>query len=319
MNRATLIRLLLIPALSIPTAMAEASSKNVWKDGINYIAINSDAMDNPNNHPYEIESKKLARILSHIKIESRDNESLTSLISFDSEKKLVRVFTDKEIDALAQGISGALKKTGKNDVVTFSVSDFRDVYFGNKRLSVSGTAFIKNENLNLLFGEIHVDLHKKYVRSGQGVSNSRFASNVELSNFKLPTGNISQEQNHDWQLKGFPGANSVNNRPDWLSINLSQQYDYQQPKAQTEVIQNKYLSETQKAQQVQKPSDIEERLKRLEAATAASVTAATVSTTPTVSDDSVEARLRKVKALYEEGIIPESVYLQKMNAIISEL
>ena len=314
MNRATLIRLLLIPALSIPTAMVEASSQNVWKDGINYIAINSDAMDNQNNHPYEIESKKLARILSHIQIESKDKKSLTSLISFDSEKKVIRVFTAKEIDVLAQGISRALKQSEKNEVVTFSVSDFRNVYFGDKRLSISGTAFIKNENLNLLFGEIHVDLHKKYVRSGQGVSNSRFASNVELSNFKLSTGNRSKEQDHDWQLKGFSGANPVNNRSDWLSINLAQQYDYQESQAQTEVIQNKYLSETQKTKQVQQPSDIEERLKRLEAATAA-----TVSKTPTESGDSVEARLRKVKALYEEGIIPESVYLQKMNAIISEL
>lgn len=319
MNRATLIRLLLIPALSIPTAMAEASSKNVWKEGINYIAINSDAMDNPNNHPYEIQSQKLARILSHIKIESKEKESLTSLVSFDSDKKLIRVFTAKEIDVLAQGISGALKNTAKNEVITFSVSDFRNVYFGNKRLSISGTAFIENENLNLLFGEIHVDLHKKYVRSGQGVSNSRFASNVELSNFKLSTGNTSKEQDHDWQLKGFSGSTLVNNRSDWISINLSQQYDYQESKAQTEVIQNKYLSESQKAQQVQQPSDIEERLKRLEAATAATATAATVSTTPITPDNSVEARLRKVKALYEEGIIPENVYLQKMNAIISEL
>ncbi|MAY42884.1 MULTISPECIES: hypothetical protein [unclassified Neptuniibacter] len=317
MNRATLIRLLLIPALSIPTAMVEASSQNVWKDGINYIAINSDAMDNQNNHPYEIESKKLARILSHIKIESKDKKSLTSLISFDSEKKVIRVFTAKEIDVLAQGISKALEQSKKNEVVTFSVSDFRNVYFGDKRLSISGTAFIKNENLNLLFGEIHVDFHKKYVRSGQGVSNSRFASNVELSNFKLSTGNTSKEQDHDWQLKVFSGANSVNNRSDWLSINLAQQYDYQESQAQTEVIQNKYLSESQKAQQVQQPSDIEERLKRLEAATA--TTAATASKTPTESVDSVEARLRKVKALYEDGIIPESVYLQKMNAIISEL
>tara|TARA_Y100000782_G_scaffold69188_1_gene74986 strand:+ start:645 stop:1538 length:894 start_codon:yes stop_codon:yes gene_type:complete len=297
--------------------MVEASSQNVWKDGINYIAINSDAMDNQNNHPYEIESKKLARILSHIKIESKDKKSLTSLISFDSEKKVIRVFTAKEIDVLAQGISKALEQSKKNEVVTFSVSDFRNVYFGDKRLSISGTAFIKNENLNLLFGEIHVDFHKKYVRSGQGVSNSRFASNVELSNFKLSTGNTSKEQDHDWQLKVFSGANSVNNRSDWLSINLAQQYDYQESQAQTEVIQNKYLSESQKAQQVQQPSDIEERLKRLEAATA--TTAATASKTPTESVDSVEARLRKVKALYEDGIIPESVYLQKMNAIISEL
>ncbi|WP_067988260.1 hypothetical protein [Neptuniibacter pectenicola] len=316
MNRATLLKLMLIPALALPFTTSQAATKMLWKEGNDYIAINSDAASINANHPYKVETQKLARILSQLKIGAKQQNSLTSIISSSSKSKDTRIFTDKEIDLLAQGISNALTKASANEAVTFSISDFRDVYFGDKRLSISGTAFIQDNALNLLFGEVHVDLHKKYIRSGEGVSNSRFASNVELANFKLPTGNVNKEASHDWKLKPFPGASLVNNRTDWLSIKLAHQYNYQQPENHAEKIKSKYLSEIQKNELTSKESAIEERLKRLENATKA---VEAQKAAPTIDPNSVEARLKKVKSLYEQGVIPESVYLNKMNAIINEL
>ena len=316
MNRATLLKLMLIPALALPFTTSQAATEMLWKEGNDYIAINSDAASINANHPYKVETQKLARILSQLEIGAKKQNSLTSIISSSSKSKDIRIFTDKEIDLLAQGISNALTKASANEAVTFSISDFRDVYFGDKRLSISGTAFIQDNALNLLFGEVHVDLHKKYIRSGEGVSNSRFASNVELANFKLSTGNVNKEVDHDWNLKLFPGASLVNNRTDWLSINLEHQYNYQQPENHAEKIKSKYLSEIQKNELTSKESAIEERLKRLENATKA---VEAQKAAPTIDPNSVEARLKKVKSLYEQGVIPESVYLNKMNAIINEL
>lgn|GEM_PF-1640048 len=316
MNRATLLKLMLIPALALPVTTSQAATEMLWKEGNDYIAINSDTASINANHPYKIEAQKLARILSQLEIGDKKQNSLTSFISSSSKNKAIRIFTDKEIDLLAQGISNALTKASVNEAVTFSISDFRDVYFGDKRLSISGTAFVQENALNLLFGEVHVDLHKKYIRSGEGVSNSRFASNVELSHFKLSTGNVNKEVNHDWNLKLFPGASLVNNRTDWLSINLEHQYNYQQPKDQAEEIKSKYLSEVQKNELTSKESAIEERLQRLENATKA---VEAQNAAPTIDPNSIEARLKKVKSLYEQGVIPESVYLNKMNAIINEL
>jgi len=315
-NRATLLKLMLIPALALPVTTSQAATEMLWKEGNDYIAINSDTASINANHPYKIEAQKLARILSQLEIGDKKQNSLTSFISSSSKNKAIRIFTDKEIDLLAQGISNALTKASVNEAVTFSISDFRDVYFGDKRLSISGTAFVQENALNLLFGEVHVDLHKKYIRSGEGVSNSRFASNVELSHFKLSTGNVNKEVNHDWNLKLFPGASLVNNRTDWLSINLEHQYNYQQPKDQAEEIKSKYLSEVQKNELTSKESAIEERLQRLENATKA---VEAQNAAPTIDPNSIEARLKKVKSLYEQGVIPESVYLNKMNAIINEL
>jgi len=315
-NRATLIKLMLIPALSLAFTNSQAATETLWKDGTDYIGVSSQKTGGNATHPYQLDAQKVARILSQLEIQEKEQTGLTSIISSSSTNKERRIFTDKEIDILAQGISDALKKASKDEAITFSMSDFRSIYFGDKRLSTSGTAFVRGDALNLLFGEIHVDLHKKYIRSGEGVSNSRYASNVELSHFKLPTGDITEENDHAWKLKTFPGATMVNNRNDWLSVSLDHKYDYQQPHNPTEVIQNKYLSENQKNKQDEKESAIEERLQRLEKATQE----ASVATAPSSpNENSVEARLKKVKSLYEQGVIPESVYLNKMNAIINEL
>ena len=309
MNRANLFKLLLV-SLTL-SSVVEAAPQTVWKDKTNYISI-STLSDITNDHPAKIEPEKLARILSQLRIINKPSESLLSLVEMTSDRD-VRVFSNKEIDTLAQSFSYALNKSATNEAVTFTISDFKNVYFGDKNLSVSGTAFIKDQKLNMLFGEIHVDLQKKYVRSGQGVSNSRFASNVELANFRLDTGNVNRAGTHDWQLKQFPGAELVNKRHDWIRISLNQDYTYVQDIAEKEQLEGKYLSSEQKAQQNKQQSELEERIQKLEQATASS------NTTPAAQPSSVETRLRKLKELYEQGAIPESLYMEKMRSIISEL
>ena len=308
MNRANLIKLLLM-SLTLPSA-AVASPQTVWKEKTNYVAIKDDIQAG-NNHPYQVEEDKLARILSQLKITHKSSNSLLTLTDSSSNKDSY-VFSDREIDVLTQGIHNALEKAAAKEVVTFSVSDFKDVYFGNKNLSVSGTAFIKGENLNLIFGEIHVDLHKKYVRSGQGVSNSRFASNVELANFKLNTGSTAKAGKHNWSLQAFTGATLVNQRHDWISINLDRDYSYSQKSSEQEQLQQKYLSEAQKSEKDAQQSQLEERIKKLEQASS-------VPPENAIAESSVESRLRKLKALHEQGAIPESIYLEKMRSIINEL
>ncbi|WP_415887543.1 hypothetical protein ACMXYR_05270 [Neptuniibacter sp. QD29_5] len=309
MNRAKLTNLLFF-SLTL-SSIVEASPQTIWKDKSNYIAISSKA-DVNNDHPSQIEPEKLARILSQLRISDKTSASLLNLMDSSTDQHS-RVFSNKEIDLLAQGLSKALTKAATNEAVTFSVSDFKSVYFGNKNLSVSGTAFIKDNNLNMIFGEIHVDLHKKYVRSGEGVSNSRFASNVELANFKLDTGNTSKVGQHDWQLQPFSGAELVNQRHDWVRISLDQNYDYIQEVAHKDQLEQKYLSNEQKAQESQQQNALEERIKKLEQATIQPAV------TNTVKPSSVEARLRQLQELYEQGTIPESIYLEKMRSIISEL
>lgn len=286
----------------LPFVALEASPKKVWKEGIDYVEVSSNELLPATNHPYQLEASKLASILSQLKVVDEISEDP------HSKNNGATVFTDKEIDALAQGISGALSQTSQGEAITFSVSDFRSAYLGSKRLSSSGTVFVQDHKFNIIFGEIHVDLQKKYVRGGQGVSNSRFASNVELSNFKLNTGDVLVPTKHDWQLKNFEGATRVNNRYDWLSINLNKEYDFlhQGNKSQP------YLSEIQKAQQQTDHDLLEKRLQKLEAATVPT-------SSVTKIESAVELRLKKIKTLYIQGDIPESIYLEKLRSIMNEL
>lgn len=308
MNYANLIKLFLV-SMTI-SSVAVASPQMIWQDKSNYIAI-SNQSGAVNNHPYEITPEKLARILSQLRITNNAADGVLSLIESKSATNN-RVFSNKEIDILAQGLSTALTKATQNEAVTFSVSDLKNVYLGNKSLSISGTSFIQNKHLNIIFGEIHVDIHKKYVRSGQGVSNSRFASNVELANFKLNTGSLTKAGQHDWRLYPFSGSELVNQRLDWIRISLDRDYEYSQEPAYKEDLQQKYLSEEQKKQNDHQQNELEERIKKLEQG-------ATLQTTTHTLGSSVETRLRQLKALYEQGTIPEAIYLEKMRSIMSEL
>ena len=310
MKRASLINILCVATLLLPVT-SQATDKTVWRDGINYISVKKSSQL-ATEHPYSIKADQLARILSQVKITQSDSGSLLSLMNKKAQTA-TPVFTDREIHVMAQRLSETLNQLSPEEIVTFSVSDFRNAYFGDKRLSVSGSVFVSNQHLNLLFGEIHVDMQKKYLRSGASVSNSRFASNAEIANFKLNTGHPEKEGGHDWSLAVFPGAEKVEQRHDWIKISLNRDYDYvRADKAGS--LEDRYLSEQQKKQEVS--PEIEERIRKLEAAQ--------LTTTPKAegveaSDTSMKKRLLQLRSLYEQGAIPESLYLEKMRAIINEL
>lgn len=310
MKRATLLKVLLTASLVCPS-LSHGTSADIWKEGVNYVSITPSKIASANQHPFQVEADRIARILSNVKVTNKKSDSLLSLMNSDTAET-VQVFTKREIHLLARAVSEALNRSTEKEMITFSVSDFRSAYFGNKRLSVSGTMFISEQQLNLLLGEVHVDIQKKYLRSGAAVSNSRFASNAELANFKLSNGNLTQDGNHDWSLSPFPGAELAQNRHDWLKINLNQEYNYLRAEKEKNV-EDQYLSESQK--QIA-PSELEERIRKLENA---QLSTQPVQPSPTVEANTVKSRLLNLRSLYEAGAIPESLYLEKMRAIINEL
>lgn len=310
MKRASFINILCVATLLLPVT-SQAADKTVWRDGINYISI-KESPQLATEHPYKIQADQLARILSQVNITQSDSGSLLSLMNTKSPNA-TPVFTDREIHVLAQRLSQALNTVSSGEIVTFSVSDFRNAYFGDKRLSVSGSVFVRNQHLNLLFGEVHVDIQKKYLRSGASVSNSRFASNAEIANFKLSTGHTENEGSHDWSLAVFPGAERVEQRHDWIQISLNRDYDYVRAEKAAS-LEERYLSEQQKQQETS--PELEERIRKLEAAQSATAPKAEVTE---ASDSSMKSRLLQLRSLYEQGAIPEALYLEKMRAIINEL
>ena len=286
---------LILPFLLLSSMNVNSQPEVVWKKKADYIVINElDGAVN-NDHPHSISVSTIARILSHVQVKNSPYRPDDSF--WDTQKDApVRVFTDREIDLLGNKLSEALIQLKPSEVVVFSVSDLRSSYLGRKRLSISGSVFIKDKRLNLLLGAMHVDLLGKYQRS-TGITGTYGRLKNDLSN-----GEIARSNTHGWDLVTFEGAKKVDNRLDWLSIDLNRTYEYVVIKKKGQSLDTKYLSEQQ--QELSSVS-LEARIIELEQAKK--------------TDSSIEERLRKLKTLYDGGVLPEAAYLEKVRVIMSEL
>ena len=292
--------LLLLPALFFLSSNSQAEPEHIWKNQVDYVSVSTLEGATNNNHPANIPAEKIARILSQIQVQDSPYNPENSF--WDDELNLQRVFTDREIDLLGKKISEGLSRIKTNEVIKFSVSDYRSSFIGRKRLSVSGTVFIKDQQLNVLFGTVHGDLLAKQSRSGITGTYGRIKNDLD-------TGNILKPFPYDWKVHAFDGATKVNSRNDWLAINSNQNYEYAITKNEQQLVEEKYFTERQKSTET---DALEARIKKLEQQTQAKPTV-------TASSGSIEERLRQLQSLYNSGSLPEPVYLEKVRSIMSEL
>lgn len=294
--------LILLPLLLLVSITAQAEPNIVWKKQADYIAISTLSGANDNHHPKDVPVETIARLLSHVQVKNSTYNPSDSIWD-DSDEVLVRVFTDREIDLLGHKLNDAFKQVKSNEVIIFSVSDFRSAYIGRKRLSISGTVFIKDNRLNLLIGAMHADLLAEKLRTGITGTYGRLKN--DLSN-----GEIQGQTAHEWQLVSFNGAELVNNRTDWLSVDMQREYSYAVIKQDKQRADEKYLTEDQQAQS----SDaLEARIIKLEQERVAKANA------PIAGESVIEGRLRKLQTLYDSGVLPETVYIEKVRAIMADL
>lgn len=305
------LSLFLVPLLLLSSMMTQAEVDYTWKRKIDYVGITTLSGATNNNHPQTLPVEKVARILSQLKYDKNRKHA--------TKEKQKRVFSDYEIDILGNKLSDALTKVKTNEVIVFSISDLRKSVVGRKRLSTSGTVFIKDKQLHLLLGGVHKDLLAKTLRSGITGTYGPLEND-------LPTGSIRHDPKHEWQIPTFTGASHVNARVDWLSIDLTQSYEYAINDKPAEPTKVKYLTEKQKADK----DSLEARIEKLEQARTeqpAAKQSVTPAPTPTTekpvttsaSKGSIESRLRKLKELHESGALPESVYLEKVREVMAEL
>jgi len=295
-------KVIILPLVLLISISVQAKPEVIWKKQADYIAINTLNGANNNNHPKEISVEKIARLLSQVQVKNSSYNTSDSMWDDDAEVA-VRVFTDREIDLLGNKLSQAFKQVKSNEVITFSVSDFRSAYIGRKRLSISGSIFIKNNKLNLLIGAMHADLIAEQRRSGITGNYGRLKNN-------LSNGDIQGTSSNEWQLIHFSGADLVDNRTDWLSIDLQKTYQYATLKKDKQSVDSKYLTEQQQAQS---STALEARIIQLEQERDQSTH---------INDRGesiIEGRLRQLQALYDTGALPETIYLEKVRSIMAEL
>ncbi len=290
------------------TSNLHGFEKTIWQHKLDYIAIQEvENIPTKNQPAAQISQPILASALAKISIEPKSSDSLlSSLVSSDEVKT---VFTEREVKVLSEGIFSTLQSLANNQLLIFSVSDRHSSFLGigAETLYSSGSVYVSGNDLYLLLAEAQVDIQKKYIRAGNSVNNSRFATNSELKGFKLSTGDYSSETDHSWQLQLSDGVTQVKQRKDWIKIALDgpmqaaqSKQNNQQPNQSREIRatanqheSNLTFKETQQ-QRVSQPSNQQQK-------------------------SEIEVRLEKLKQLYLNGQIPEQVYLEKVNAIIEEI
>ena len=298
----TIITTWLIPVLLSISVIGEAKTNYIWHKHTDYVAISNLDGTSQHNHPATIPAEKIARILSQLKVKNSPYNPDDSFWD-DEDSNLQRVFTDREIDLLGKKLSDGLKKLKPSEVLVFSVSDYRSSFIGRKRLSVSATAFVSDNKLNLLFGTVHGDLLAKQTKSGITGTYGQIKNDLD-------TGSIIKPFPYDWKIPAFDGATNVKNRSDWLSINTENEYEYAVTKNKQQKVEEKYFTEKQKATET---TELEARINKLEQQAKANTVL------PTQNSSSIEERLRKLQSLYNSGALPEAVYMEKVRSIMSEL
>lgn len=324
--------------LVLPLQVNAASVDIIWQGGIDYVGLEPvDIKNTSNDHPVKISQQEIFEYLGSIQLTDPD-KNLISLDFLDffsndtDEFTESRLFNRGELVKLSKHVATAFSKAGKNQDVVFSITSSHEKMLGKGSLSTSGRLFFSEGKLNMIIGELRVDIERKYRMRGGYSDVPEKIDYHKLKNFRLDTGSRKSESDLDYtfvtddshQLK----ANKNKVREDWLLINVALLRNEITQHKEKERRKDNIVDETVDLKQQTNQIDVEqEQLKRkvdrlervLEAREKSERTSQAGNADTVSSERSVEQRLTELKALNDKGIISEEIYKQKMKEILEDL
>ena len=138
----------------------------------NMLLVKREAGSEANQHPFTIEAEALAGLLQKIKV--RHNKDAPKFL-FDKER-------GAELRQFSQWLSEALALAGPGEEVLFHFPQERGFGFLSEPLMTTGRVFVKDQQLNLIFGDIQMPYQGQWMRAGNlrhFKPASRAASNLE--------------------------------------------------------------------------------------------------------------------------------------------
>lgn len=346
--------LLLLACLT--TGVVQAKENIVWQAGYDYVAIVPvDAKESSNNsHPYEISPKGVYSLLSSIRLaeadegfinidifsmfsDKEDSESSefddVQAVEGDLEQLSDALFNVSELRKISKAISQALAIAKPNEDIVFSVSGRHASFLGKSQLSTTARLFYKSGRLHLIFGEVYVDIRKRYVRSGGTSDVPDRVQLKDLKGFRLKVGTRDKKSKLPVEFvtsdSHFLHLYKGKKRKDWLQIDVARLMEEQEKHKKAETRKNDTVKETDELQQQTREINKEqeqlkdkvERLERLmEAKEKAQLkTEPAKPVAPAASAKSLEQRLTELKQLYDKGVITEDIYKEKVKQMLGEL
>ena len=276
-------------------AMAVETTK-MWSETDDYVKL--EAVNAENAHPVVFSTDQLRNLLQRV-------------FKRVNGKTPQPYYNDDEIKRLSESLQPVFAKAGRGDDVQFVTSYRPGGMFFIPRVLNAGRMFVENGKLNVLVGMCGDSLDMAYYHV-TGVKRS-----INHGSRIKPAANLG------CTLLSGNGAVAVNNRPDWISIDIAEALASKPDSAYRPVPGEDPGTTFQPAASTISPQT-----------TAAPVSTPrpvehTVQPSPQVDLQStsqgpsplskVEERLTVLKRLKDEGLISDTEYEQKRASILSDL
>lgn len=250
-----------------------------------------------NDHPAKFDAKAISAVIGQLKVKTTNR--------FDSKSEVKQVFNAKQTKLLGQYLASALSQARPNQDVIFALE--KKVNRGLGLISighfVAGTAFYKNNKLNIIIGD--------YDRSRDiGYEAANDPTHLGIVRYKLNHGKRSAPSKGF--IHNFILVNGIENkvlndqkRNNWLVIDVdvaSQAYANQE-----RVLKKSELAKKRKELRAILGSEEAEYREQLRRPAPAPITR------------SIEDRLTTLNKLLNKGLITEAEHQQKRQQIIDSL
>lgn len=296
-------RLWLLAGLSLAVAGCASAGRSddrqvVWRSGADYVRIEPQEAEGapPNDHPARFTPAEVRTLLASIEVAERH-----WFFGFGgAEGEAEPLFLDAELERIAEPLARALAAAGPRADVTFAVSGRRyDELTGLLGTTTTTTArvFRRDGRLNLIFGDVLADRraeirHRDHPYAG-------YVSELDRLRNPPRPGARSARDGVDVALgSAAPGielaAANGERRADWLTI---------EPEAILTRARGSVPGEREEA--------VPSAPRRSGTASPAMDEAAPA--------PAVEARLRRLKDLYDQGLLSESLYEELVREALDDL
>lgn len=182
-----------LAGLALVAHTLAADAPKIWKEGFDYLQL--DPVNASNQHPVVFTAEQLERLLPRFQKKEKD--------------KIRPYFNDDQVKDLSKVLVKAFAQSRAGDDVLFA-SAFRP--FGliiSPRVMNSGRLFVENGQLNLIVGMCGAPFEDLYIATrGQTLKAFNHGSRIKAT------------ADLDCQLIGGSGAHTVNQRPDWLTLDI---------------------------------------------------------------------------------------------------
>lgn len=283
-----------------------------------------------NDHPVVLDAKEISAITGLLRI--RENDSQAATTAYEP------VFTVQQTAMLGEHLAKGLSSAKSDQDIIFAMEKSVDRFVGMtpNRYFVAGRVFYKDNKLNIIIGEYdlprddgyeaaydptHTGIVRYHFDQGKRLKNSGFDKTI-VGVEGVGNKQLNDAQRSDWLVIDVNAASKAYSQ----MITARKQEELAEKRKELEEVLGAEEAGPREAEQ----EALRQRLERLEqevqsqqpgtgpasAGKPATTTVAPAAQAP--AETSLEAQLRVLKRLLEQGLITEEIYTRRVDALLDE-